>query len=151
MMSQEDKIEVVCQNRKARHEYLILDTVEAGIVLLGHEVKSVREHHVTLDASYATVTDGEVWLVDCNIDAHKFTHHVEHKPKRRRKLLLHKREITKFGEKAAQQGHTLVPLRMYFKNGRAKVELAVCKGKQQHDKRQAMKEKDAKKEIRRQQ
>lgn len=140
--------EVVCQNRKARHDYHILDSVEAGIVLVGHEVKSIREHHVSLDASYAYIVDGEVWLANCNIEPYKFASYEQHDPKRKRKLLLHKRQVRSFAEKAAQKGNTLIPLKMYFKNGRAKVELCVCKGKQEHDKRQSIKEKDAKREMR---
>ena len=150
-MSKKDKDkneEVVCQNRKARHDYHILDSVEAGIVLVGHEVKSIREHHVSLDASYAYIVDGEVWLANCNIEPYKFASYEQHDPKRKRKLLLHKRQVRSFAEKAAQKGNTLIPLKMYFKNGRAKVELCVCKGKQEHDKRQSIKEKDAKREMR---
>lgn len=146
---QKDKNEeIVCQNRKARHDYHILDSVEAGIVLVGHEVKSIREHHVSLDASYAYIVDGEVWLANCNIEPYKFASYEQHDPKRKRKLLLHKRQVRSFAEKAAQKGNTLIPLKMYFKNGRAKVELCVCKGKQEHDKRQSIKEKDAKREMR---
>lgn len=140
--------EIVCQNRKARHDYHILDSVEAGIVLVGHEVKSIREHHVSLDASYAYIVDGEVWLANCNIEPYKFASYEQHEPKRKRKLLLHKRQVRSFAEKAAQKGNTLIPLKMYLKNGRVKVELCVCKGKQEHDKRQSIKEKDAKREMR---
>jgi len=140
--------EIACQNRKARHDYHILDSVEAGIVLVGHEVKSIREHHVSLDASYAYIVDGEVWLANCNIEPYKFASYEQHEPKRKRKLLLHKRQVRSFAEKAAQKGNTLIPLKMYLKNGRVKVELCVCKGKQEHDKRQSIKEKDAKREMR---
>lgn len=143
-----DDTEIVCQNRKARHDYHIIDSLEAGIVLIGHEVKSLRNHHVSLDASYAYIVDGEVWLVNCNIDPYKFASCEQHDPKRKRKLLLHKKQVRNFAEKAAQKGNTLIPLKIYFKNGRAKVELCVCKGKQEHDKRQSIKEKEAKMEIR---
>lgn len=141
--------EIVCRNRRASYDYHILDTIEAGIVLVGHEVKSLREHHVTLDSSYASVQDGEIFLLDCTIDAYKQTSKFSHiEPNRKRKLLLHKHEISKFGEKALEQGNTIVPLKIYFKNGKAKVELAVCKGKKQHDKRQSIKEKEDKRRIR---
>lgn len=139
----------ICSNRKARHEYHVLDTLEAGIVLVGCEVKSLREHNCSLDASYAYIVDGEVWLVGCNIEPYKFANNFNlSEPKRKRKLLLKKKQIRSFAEKAEQKGNTLVPLSMYFRNGIAKVELAVCKGKQEHDKRQSLKEKDAKREMR---
>jgi SsrA-binding protein len=143
-----DDIEVVCQNRKARHDYHILESLEVGIVLVGHEVKSLREHHVALDSAYAYIVDGELWLVDCNIDPYKYAGIQQHDPKRKRKLLIHKKEIKNFAEKAAQKGNTLVPLRIYFNKGRAKVELAVCKGKQEHDKRQSIKDREAQREMR---
>jgi SsrA-binding protein len=143
-----EKIIVVCQNRKARHEYHILDTLETGIVLTGSEIKSVVQHHVSLDGSYATVSNNEVWLIDSNIEPYKDATNFPHEQKRKRKLLLNKREIQKFSLKAEQKGHTLIPLKMYLKDGRAKVELAVCQGKNLHDKRQANKEKDARKEMR---
>ena len=140
--------ENICQNRKARHEYLVLDTIEAGIVLAGHEVKSLRQHHASLEGSYAQIVGGEVWLINCNIETYKFASWTEPDPKRKRKLLLKKKQIKSFAEKGSQKGFTLVPLSLYFLNGRAKVELAVCKGKQEHDKRQSLKEKDAKREMR---
>ncbi|WP_281708224.1 SsrA-binding protein SmpB [Phaeobacter italicus] len=141
-------IESVCQNRKARFEYSIEDTLEAGIVLTGTEIKSVRNHGVSLDGSYARVDDGEVWLIDSNIAEYTEGNSFNHDPKRKRKLLLHRKEISKFADTAAQQGFALIPLSMYLKDGIAKIELAIAKGKKQHDKRQALKEKDAKREIR---
>lgn len=143
-----EEIEVVCQNRKARHEYFVLETLECGIVLVGSEIKSIRDHKVSLDASYALIEKDEVWLVDCNIDPYPNARMFPHEPKRRRKLLLHRDQIRKFAEKAGEKGHTLIPLRLYLKDGRCKVELAVCKGKQLHDKRATQKERDTKKEIR---
>jgi len=143
-----DEIELICQNRKANYDYHILETIEAGIILVGHEVKSLREHHVSLDASYAYIADGELWLIDCNIDPYKYAGTQHHEPRRKRKLLLHKRQIKSFAEKSAQKGSTLIPTKMYFKNGKAKVELAVCKGKQDHDKRQSIKDREAQKEMR---
>lgn len=125
-------VQVVCQNRKARFEYEILETIEAGIVLKGTEIKSVRQHHVSLDGSFAIANQGEVTLVNCNIEAYKQGNIHNHEPKRQRKLLLHKSEIKKFAEKAKIKGFTLVPLSIYLKDGKAKVELAVCRGKQLH-------------------
>lgn len=140
--------QVVCQNRKARFEYEILETLEAGIVLKGTEIKSVRQHHVSLDGSFAIVQDGQVTLVGCNIEPYKQGNIHNHEPKRQRRLLLHKSEIAKFALKAKVKGFTLVPLSMYLSGGRAKVELAVCRGKQLHDKRQTLKDRDAKRELR---
>lgn len=138
----------VCQNRKARHEYEIIDTIEAGIVLKGTEIKSVRQHHVSLDGAYAVVNGGEVTLLNCNIEPYKQGNTNNHEPKRQRRLLLHKSEIAKFAEKASVKGYTLVPLAIYLSGGRAKVELAVCRGKQLHDKRQALKDRQAQRDMR---
>lgn len=138
---------VVCQNRKARHEYHVLDTLECGIVLVGSEIKSIRNHLVSLEGSFATITNNEVWMIGVNIDPYKFATTVQHEPKRKRKLLLKKKEIEKFADKAEQAGHTLVPLKLYLKNGICKVELAVCKGKQAHDKRESEKLKEAQRDI----
>jgi len=148
-MWKEPNEKTICQNRKAWHEYTVLDTIEAGIVLKGTEIKSIRDHKISLDGSYAKVENGEVWLIGCNIDEYNHSSpSLNHEPKRKRKLLLHKREIDKFAEKAEQIGHTLVPLKVYLSKGKAKVELAVCKGRQLHDKRQALKDRDAIKEMR---
>ena len=142
-----DGLVVVCRNRRATHEYEIHDTVECGVVLVGTEVKSLRDGHATLDEAYAKVDGGEVWLLGCEIPEYWAGNRLNHKPKRPRKLLLHRREIEKFAAKASEQGFTLVPLRLYFKDGRAKVEIAVARGKQTHDKRQALKNAEAKREI----
>ena len=147
--SDEDGIKVVSHNKRAFHEYDILDRIECGLVLVGTEVKSLREGHASLEDAFARIDGGEVWLIGCDIPEYTYGNRLNHKPKRPRKLLLHRREIGKFAGKASQRGFTLVPLRMYFKNGRAKVELAVARGKQLHDKRQAAKKADAQKEIRR--
>ena len=144
-----DGIKIVCRNKRAFHEYEVFDALECGLVLTGTEVKSLRDGHASLEDAYAKIEDGEVWLVGSDIPEYSMGNRMNHKPKRKRKLLLHRREIAKFAGKASQRGFTLVPLRMYFKNGRAKVELAVCRGKQMHDKRQAQKKADAQKEIRR--
>lgn len=145
----EEGIEPICRNKRAFHEYEILDRLECGIVLTGTEVKSLREGNSSLEEAYARVEGDEVWLMGSDIPEYTMAHRMNHKPKRPRKLLLHRSEIAKFASKASERGHTLVPLRMYFKKGRAKVELATAHGKQAHDKRQAMKKADAQREIRR--
>jgi SsrA-binding protein len=147
--SDEDGLKVICRNKRAYHEYDVFDSLECGLVLTGTEVKSLRDGHASLEDAYAKVESGEVWLLGSDIPEYAMGNRMNHKPKRPRKLLLHRREIGKFAGKASQKGFTLVPLRLYFKNGRAKVELAVCKGKQAHDKRQAQKKADAQREIRR--
>src|SRR5713226_4064689 len=144
-----DGIKVICRNKRAFHEYAVLDRLECGIVLTGTEVKSLREGHTSLEDAYAKIDDGEVWLINSDIPEYTMGNRLNHKPKRPRKLLLHKREIGKFAGKASERGYTLVPLRIYFKRGRAKVELAVARGKQLHDKRQDQKTVEANREIRR--
>ena len=141
-------ITTFCSNRKARHEYHIIDTIEAGIALKGTEIKSIRNGKITLDGAYARVIDGEVFLVDCDIQPYENGTIYNHEPKRPRKLLLHKREVSKFAEKAEQQGSTLIPLSVYQKNGMAKVELAIATGKKLHDKRESLKKRDAEREMR---
>jgi SsrA-binding protein len=137
----------ICRNRRALHDYEVLDRVECGIVLVGTEVKSLRDGHGNLEDAYARIDDGEVWLIGAEIPEYLYGNRLNHKPKRPRKLLLHRREIAKFAGKASERGLTLVPLRMYFKEGRAKVELAIAKGKQTHDKRDSLKKADAKREM----
>ena len=140
----------ICRNRRALHDYDILDRIECGIVLVGTEVKSLRDGHANLEDAYGRIDDNnEVWLIGAEIPEYTFGNRLNHKPKRTRKLLLHRREIGKFAGKASQQGFTLVPLRMYFKNGKAKVELAVARGKKLHDKRETQRKAEAQKEIRR--
>jgi SsrA-binding protein len=145
----DDSIQPICRNKRAYHDYLISDTLECGIVLQGTEVKSLRDGAGKLEDAYAKIDDGEVWLIGSDIPEYAMGNKLNHKPKRPRKLLLHRREIAKFAGKAAQRGFTLVPLRMYFKNGRAKVELGVARGKQLHDKRQDQKKVEAQRDIRR--
>ena len=129
--------QLVITNRKARHDYLILDSWECGIMLAGPEVKSVREGRANLQDGYARVEDGEVWLYGMHVSPYSYSR-VELDPVRKRKLLLHRKEITALERGTAEKGHTLVPLRVYFKNGRAKVELALARGKRAYDKRQAL-------------
>jgi SsrA-binding protein len=138
---------LICRNKRATHDYHILDKLECGIVLQGTEVKSLRDGHASLEDAYAKLVDGELWLHGCDIPEYSMGTHFNHKPKRPRKLLLHRSEISKFAGKASQQGYTMVPLRMYFRQGLAKVELAVAKGKQLHDKRETLKSAEAKREI----
>ena len=137
----------ICRNRRALHDYEILDRIECGIVLVGTEVKSLRDGHANLEDAYGRIDEDEVWLIGAEIPEYLFGNRLNHKPKRPRKLLLHRREINKFAAKASERGLTLVPLRLYFKEGRAKVELAVAKGKQAHDKRDSLKKADAKREM----
>ena len=145
----EDGIKSVCRNKRAFHDYAILDTLECGIVLTGTEVKSLRSGSASLEDAYAKIEDGEVWLLGSDIPEYAMGNRMNHKPKRPRKLLMHRREIGKFAGKASERGFTLVPLRLYFKHGLAKVELAVARGKQHHDKREDLKKADAQREIRR--
>jgi SsrA-binding protein len=142
-------IQVVCRNKRAFHEYEISDTLECGLVLTGTEVKSLRDHSASLEEAYGKVDGGEVWMIGSDIPEYAQGNRMNHKPKRPRKLLLHRREIAKFAGKASEQGYTLVPLRIYFRNGLAKVELAVARGKQLHDKRQDQKKAEAQREINR--
>jgi SsrA-binding protein len=142
-------IKVICRNKRAFHEYTISDSLECGIVLTGTEVKSLRDGQASLEDAYAKIEDGEIWLIGSDIPEYAMGNRMNHKPKRPRKLLLHRREIGKFAGKASERGHTLVPLKLYFKDGRAKVELAIARGKQLHDKRQAKKKAEAQREIRR--
>lgn len=140
---------VVGINKTARHEYFITDTYEAGMVLHGTEVKSLREGRVNLKDSYAQIKNGELFLVNCHISPYKYGNQFNHDPMRPRKLLLHKREIKRLIGKVAERGFTLIPLKIYFKNGKAKVELGLAKGKKIHDKREDMKERDAQREMER--
>lgn len=142
-----DKKKTVAENRRARFDYAIDDVYEAGIVLTGTEVKSLRFGEGSIAESYAEVSDGQVWLINSNIPEFSHGNRFNHEPKRPRKLLLHEREINKFHGAVARQGMTLVPLSIYFNGrGRAKVELALAKGKKAHDKRDSIKERDWKRE-----
>jgi SsrA-binding protein len=145
----DEGIRLICRNRRAFHEYTIADRLECGIALTGTEVKSLREGAASLEEAYAKVDGGEVWLLGSDIPEYAMGNRMNHKPKRPRKLLLHRREIAKFAGKASERGFTLVPLRLYFKNGRAKVEIGVARGKQLHDKRQDKKKAEAQRDIRR--
>ena len=145
----DDGVKVVARNRRAFHEYEVLDRIECGLVLVGTEVKSLRDGHANIEDAYAKVESGELWMIGSDIPEYAMGNRLNHKPKRPRKLLLHRREIARFADKATQRGFTLVPLRMYFRDGRAKVELAVARGKKEYDKRESAKKQEAQREIRR--
>jgi SsrA-binding protein len=140
---------LIADNRKARHDYHLLDRVEAGIALTGTEVKSLREGRVELRQAYADVRDGEVWLIGAHIAEYGHGNLQNHEPDRDRKLLLHRREISSLIGKVQERGLTLVPTRLYWKNGRAKVELAVARGKEQRDKRRDIARREAQRDIER--
>ena len=140
---------LVAENRKARHDFFIEDTYEAGIALVGTEVKALRAHKANLRDSYARVKDGEIFLHGIHIGAYAPAGQFSHKETRPRKLLLHRREIDRLGGRVRERGYSIVPLRIYFKDGRAKVEIALAKGKQLHDKRDAIARKATQREIER--
>jgi SsrA-binding protein len=139
---------VIADNRKAFHDYTVLDTFEAGIALLGTEVKSIREGSVNLRDSFARIERGEVWLFNVHVGPYSHTGYTTHEERRQRKLLLHGHEIRKLTGRVAEKGLTLVPLQMYFKNGRVKVALALVKGKQAHDKRETIRRREVERETR---
>ena len=140
---------MLAENRKARHDYIVLETVECGIVLTGTEVKSVRGGRVSLAGSYCAVLKGELWLVGADIATYEFGNRFNHSPKRDRKLLVHATEVRELKMKTEATGLTLVPLKMYLKHGRIKIEIGVCRGKALHDKRESLKNKDIERAMRR--
>lgn len=148
-MPRERGEKVVATNRKARHDYLIEDTYEAGLVLWGTEVKALREGRASLVDGYAYIDNGEAWLDAVYIPEYMQGTWNNHSPRRKRKLLLHKQQITRISHKIAPGGYTLVPMKIYFSDGRAKVEIAVAKGKREYDKRQALRERQDTREAQR--
>ena len=140
---------VFAENRKARHDYTVLETIECGIVLTGTEVKSVRHEEISLSGSYGAVLKGELWLVGADIAAYKFGNRFNHEPKSMRKLLVHAKEVRELQLKTEAKGLTLIPLKVFLKNGRIKVDLGVCRGKQLHDKRDALKKKAMRRDLER--
>lgn len=143
-----EHLKVITTNRRARFDYYVEDKVEAGIVLTGTEVKSLREGSAQLSDSYAIGKNGELWLFNAQIPPYKPAGPLgNHEPKRSRKLLLHKREIDKLSEAQQKAGYALIPLSMYFKDGRVKIELGLCKGKTNYDKRDSIAEREAKREM----
>jgi SsrA-binding protein len=139
----------IVTNKKAFHDYFILETIEAGLVLLGTEVKSLREGRANLKDSYARIDAGEAFLIDCHISPYPCGGHFNHEPLRPRKLLLKRMEIKRLLGKMSEKGFTLIPTKLYFKGGRVKVEIGLAKGKKQYDKREALRKKEEKREIER--
>lgn len=142
-----DAIKLVTQNRKVSHEFLIHERVEAGLVLVGSEVKSLRDGKAVISDGYATIEKGEGWLHGVQINEYAWANRWNHELKRKRKLLLHKAELAKLGVKTRERGYTLIPLSLYFKNGRVKVELGLCTHKKIHDKRETKRAQDDQREI----
>ena len=140
---------VFAENRKARHDYAVLETIECGIVLTGTEVKSVRHGEVSLAGAYGAVLKGELWLVGADIAAYRFGNRFNHEPKSMRKLLVHASEVRELKLKTEAKGLTLIPLKLYLKHGRIKLDLGVCRGKAQHDKRDALKQKALRRDMER--
>ncbi|GAA1903427.1 SsrA-binding protein SmpB [Streptantibioticus ferralitis] len=146
-MAKETGRKLIAQNKKARHDYHILDTYEAGLVLTGTEVKSLRQGRASLVDGFAQLDGGEAWLHNVHIPEYSQGTWTNHSARRKRKLLLHRAEIDKLIGKTQETGHTLVPLQLYFKDGRAKVEIALAKGKKDYDKRQTLREKQDRREA----
>jgi SsrA-binding protein len=140
---------VITRNKKARHNYFVEDSYEAGIILVGSEVKSLREGRISLTDAYGRFQDGELWLVKAHISTYKQANQQNHEPERPRKLLMHKRELRRLLGKVTESGCTLIPLSLYFKDGRVKVEIGLCRGKKLYDKRQSLRQKEAAREIER--
>ncbi|SRR6266581_1930280 len=150
MASQEDGAagdRTIATNRRARHEYEILETLEAGLVLRGTEVKSLRQSQVQFKDAYATMRNDEAWLVGCHIPPYSHGTDANHDPDRDRKLLLKRREINRLSSRVSERGLTIVPLRLYFKGGRAKLELGLARGRKMHDKRSAIREREVQREM----
>jgi SsrA-binding protein len=144
-----ENIKIICKNRKAFFNFEIEDTFECGIVLLGSEVKSLRNGKANLSDSYGKVRNGEIFLIDAHISPYEQSNRLNHDPLRQRKLLLHKREIKRLTGKVAERGFSLIPLKMYFKNGKVKVEMALARGKKTYDKREVIKKKEQRRELER--
>jgi SsrA-binding protein len=141
------EIKVLCRNKKASFEYHLEETFEAGIALMGSEVKSLRDGKGTLTDAYGEVRDGELWLMQAQIAEYPFAHARNHAPRRDRKLLMHKREIVRLSAKVREKGYTLIPTQLYLSRGRVKVALALAKGKQAHDKREATRKRDQARDL----
>jgi SsrA-binding protein len=145
--SKGEDVKTLLRNKKARHDFFVEWTVEAGLVLQGSEVKSLREARAVMSDAYAMIRNGEAWLINMQVTEYPWANRWNHEPKRDRKLLLHTREIHKLEEASAQAGYTLLPLEVYLKGGRIKVLIGVCKGKKLYDKRQDQKRRDAQREV----
>jgi SsrA-binding protein len=146
-MAKEKGRKLIAQNKKARHDYLIIDTYEAGLVLTGTEVKSLRQGRASLVDGFVQLDDHEAWLHNVHVPEYSQGTWTNHSARRKRKLLLHREEIDKLESKSQETGHTIVPLALYFKDGRAKVEIALAKGKKEYDKRQTLREKQDRRET----
>lgn len=144
-----DERKVICENRRARFRYHLDESFEAGLELVGSEVKSLRAGKAHLNDAYGRIRKGELFLINAHIAPYEQANRQNHEPERDRKLLLHRREIDRIGGRIRERGYTLVPIRLYFKGGRAKVELALARGKKHHDKRQAVAERESKRQVER--
>lgn len=142
-------IKVIATNRKARHEYHFDDTFEAGLVLMGSEIKSIRAGQVSLQEGFVLFEEGEAWLVNVHIAQYNPASRQNHDPRRRRKLLLHRRQIDRLNSRAREKGYTVIPTKLYLKDGRAKVEIALARGKKLYDKRQTIAKRDSKRQVER--
>jgi SsrA-binding protein len=140
---------VISENRKARHNYDVMDTLECGLALVGSEVKSLRGGRISLEEAYARVKENEVWLIGCDIPEYREANRFNHNPRRPRKVLMHRREVKKFANRAFEKGLTLVPLKLYFKAGKAKLLLGICRGRKLYDKREVMKEASVRRDLQR--
>jgi SsrA-binding protein len=145
--SEDPNQKTIAENRKARHKFNVIETLECGVALVGSEVKSLRNGNLSLDESYGRVRSGELWLIGADIPEYTEANRMNHQPKRPRKLLVHQSEIKKFAMQAHEKGLTLVPLKMYFKSGRAKLLMGLCRGKKMHDKRDSLKDADSKRHL----
>jgi SsrA-binding protein len=148
MSESERPIREIAYNRKAKRDYELLDTLEVGIQLVGTEVKTLRNGQVSLSEAFVKISAGQMWLEKCHIDEYTEGNQHNHDPARPRRLLAHRREVQKWFQKMREKGLTMIPLRLYFKGRHAKLEIAMARGRKRHDKRQAMKEKDSRKELR---
>jgi SsrA-binding protein len=144
-----ENVKVIATNRKAKHDYFLLETFEAGISLQGSEIKSIRAGQISIKEAYVRVDGEQAWLVNAHIAPYDPASRENHDPRRDRKLLLHKKELTKLWDEVRQKGVTVIPIRVYLKKGKAKVEISIVKGKRHYDKRQAIAERDAQREIER--
>ena len=148
-MPEKEHVKIICKNKKARFNFEIEETLEAGIVLVGSEVKSLRNGKANLSDSYGKFKKGELFLVDAHISSYDHSGRENHDPLRERKLLLHRTQLKKFLGKVTERGYSLIPLKLYFKDGKVKVELALARGKKTYDKREAIKKKDLRRELER--
>jgi SsrA-binding protein len=146
-MAEEEHSKVLAVNRRARHDYSVEESIECGIALVGTEVKSFRSGSISFPDAFATVEKGELWLIGLHVSEYAYSSIFNHEPDRRKKLLAHKQEIRRLARKVTEKGFTLIPLKFYLKNGMVKVELGLCKGKKQYDKREDLKDRDSKRDI----